>query len=661
MDERLALVPVAGAEDRSWVGLVAQAGIAAFIAWFAPRRAAAAGARSARRLRHRAARADPVDQSLRQTLDLVRTVVDVVEERGRSPGRAGRRAARCARRCCATRARSRSPRPQVYARGRRGARRLGRPARGARRRRRAPRRGRRRRCSRGRPRSGWGAVDQVAVVVGTHPAGARRRRRRRPAPRGRRGSASTRSGGRPGPTGWSCVLGGVDRAAGGGAGARRPLRRRARSSSGPTVPHLFAAGRSARAALSGLVAAPAWPAAPRPVAADDLLPERVLAGDPPARGPLVDRIYRPLAAAGGALLETAARLPRDRRRRSRRRPAPVRPPQHGALPAGRHRRGHRLRPDRPPRGATPCGSPWPWAGSARRPRRRSAPSATSDTRYALEESSKLGAEMFVGVVTRRSRATGRLDTCSRSSALDRAPRPPASSPLARAARRCATARLRCPTVAGLDLVAHGTTSDADTIRDTAVAQPLIVGRRAASPCRRPVRRQPGDARRPRLGVRRRALGRRDHRRRRSPACSPPSRRWCFVRERGRAMADGQRRHPDRHERGARRRPRRGRRGARAARPHRRPTSTAPARSSPPAPSSSSPRWPPTRRPRPGSSRSRSPARSTPTTWLPPSSVLGRLRPSHHAQRPAASRCCPTPTARSVATAREVARPAGRAR
>src|SRR6478609_8529613 len=28
---------------------------------------------------------------------------------------------------------------------------------------------------------------------------------------------------------------------------------------------------------------------------------------------------------------------------------------------------------------------------------------------------------------------------------------------------------------GVDLVAHGTTSDADTIRDTAVAQPLLVG------------------------------------------------------------------------------------------------------------------------------------------------------------------------------------------
>ena len=30
-------------------------------------------------------------------------------------------------------------------------------------------------------------------------------------------------------------------------------------------------------------------------------------------------------------------------------------------------------------------------------------------------------------------------------------------------------------VSGVDLVTHGTTSDADTIRDTAIAQPLIVG------------------------------------------------------------------------------------------------------------------------------------------------------------------------------------------
>jgi DNA-binding PucR family transcriptional regulator len=74
---------------------------------------------------------------------------------------------------------------------------------------------------------------------------------------------------------------------------------------GPTVPHLFAAGRSARAALSGLNAARAWPDAPRPVLADELLPERVLAGDAPARRALIDRVYRPLSSAGGALFETA--------------------------------------------------------------------------------------------------------------------------------------------------------------------------------------------------------------------------------------------------------------------------------------------------------------------------------------------------------------------
>lgn len=74
---------------------------------------------------------------------------------------------------------------------------------------------------------------------------------------------------------------------------------------GPSVPRLFAAGRSARAAMSGLRAAPAWPAAPRPVAADDLLPERALLADTPARHLLVERIHRPLEAAGSSLLETA--------------------------------------------------------------------------------------------------------------------------------------------------------------------------------------------------------------------------------------------------------------------------------------------------------------------------------------------------------------------
>ncbi|WP_432547446.1 PucR family transcriptional regulator [Kineococcus sp. SYSU DK004] len=73
---------------------------------------------------------------------------------------------------------------------------------------------------------------------------------------------------------------------------------------GPTVASLPVAARSARAALAGAVAARGWPEAPRPVLADDLLPERALSGDATARRALVDRAYRPLAAAGGALLET---------------------------------------------------------------------------------------------------------------------------------------------------------------------------------------------------------------------------------------------------------------------------------------------------------------------------------------------------------------------
>jgi DNA-binding PucR family transcriptional regulator len=76
---------------------------------------------------------------------------------------------------------------------------------------------------------------------------------------------------------------------------------------GPVVPHLYAAGRSARAALSGHTAAFAWPAAPRPVRSDDLLAERALLGDLPARAALVSTVYAPLSnSSGGNLLETAA-------------------------------------------------------------------------------------------------------------------------------------------------------------------------------------------------------------------------------------------------------------------------------------------------------------------------------------------------------------------
>ncbi|GAA1467635.1 PucR family transcriptional regulator [Microbacterium thalassium] len=73
---------------------------------------------------------------------------------------------------------------------------------------------------------------------------------------------------------------------------------------GPTVPALVDAGQSARAALAGFAVARSWRNAPRPVEADDLLPERALAGDPLAKHTLVDRIYRPLQAHSADLVAT---------------------------------------------------------------------------------------------------------------------------------------------------------------------------------------------------------------------------------------------------------------------------------------------------------------------------------------------------------------------
>ena len=73
---------------------------------------------------------------------------------------------------------------------------------------------------------------------------------------------------------------------------------------GPPVEHLMDAAASTREALAGYRAAAGWPEAPRPVAAEDLLPERALSGDGHARRALAENIYNPLFAAGGGLLET---------------------------------------------------------------------------------------------------------------------------------------------------------------------------------------------------------------------------------------------------------------------------------------------------------------------------------------------------------------------
>jgi hypothetical protein len=75
---------------------------------------------------------------------------------------------------------------------------------------------------------------------------------------------------------------------------------------GPLVADLVGAAVSARAAIAGLRAAPAWPDAPRPVGASDLLPERALSGDGHARHQLVTDLYTPVAEAGPVLIETLA-------------------------------------------------------------------------------------------------------------------------------------------------------------------------------------------------------------------------------------------------------------------------------------------------------------------------------------------------------------------
>jgi hypothetical protein len=73
---------------------------------------------------------------------------------------------------------------------------------------------------------------------------------------------------------------------------------------GDEVPSLVDAARSAKAALAGFAVAKAWRNAPRPTLADDLLPERALAGDPLARSTLINRIYKPLQAHSTELLAT---------------------------------------------------------------------------------------------------------------------------------------------------------------------------------------------------------------------------------------------------------------------------------------------------------------------------------------------------------------------
>ena len=296
LDDDLPWYRALPAEDRSWVGLVAQAGIRAFITWYGEPGGAARGVGEI------FAAAPPEltrSISLQQTLQLVRVAVDVVEENSdqlAAPGdeRDLREAVlRYSREVAFSAA-------EVYARAA--------ESRGAWDARLealvvdALVRGETDDALRSRVAAlGWSGRGSTLVMVGTSTSplddvrtADLRRATRRAADDALVGIHGDRL---------VVFLGGEGdlRAA---ATTLLPRFGPGPVVIGPLVQGLEDSARSARAALAGLLAAPAWEQAPRPVAADDLLPERVLTGDTTARRTLVDQAYRPLLAGTGALLET---------------------------------------------------------------------------------------------------------------------------------------------------------------------------------------------------------------------------------------------------------------------------------------------------------------------------------------------------------------------
>lgn len=283
------------AEDRSWIGMVAQSGIAAFIAWYEEPTAATYNAADI----FRAAPPELTRSiSLQHTLQLVRVVVEVVEEHAIQLAPAGQQrdlreaVLRYSREVAFSAA-------EVYARAA--------EARGAWDARLEAlvvdslMRGDFDNSLSSRASAlGWSGTGAVTVLVGSAPGpiserstAELRRACRRVAQDALVGIQGDRL---------VIVLGGQNlRSA---AEALLPQLGEGIVVMGPQVAALSDAGRSARAALAGLLAAPAWSEAPRLVEADELLPERLLNGDPLARHTLLTELYRPLHAAGGPLLET---------------------------------------------------------------------------------------------------------------------------------------------------------------------------------------------------------------------------------------------------------------------------------------------------------------------------------------------------------------------
>jgi hypothetical protein len=298
MEERLPWYRAMTAEERSWVGLVAQAGIAAFVAWFrSPDDGPAVTADVFGTAPRELARAI----TLQQTVELVRVTIDVVEEQ--VDDLAEPSAVPLLREAVLRYSREIAfAAADVYAQAA--------EARGAWDARiealivDALLRGEVDESVRSRAAAlGWASTAEVCVVVGSTPDASPDE----VADALHRAARHVRLDAVVGVQGERLVvaLGRVEEPL---AAARALLGHFGPGPVvvGPVAADLTAAVRSAAAALAGARAVAAWPDAPRPVLADDLLAERALAGDEEARARLVADVHAVLVQAGGDLIETVS-------------------------------------------------------------------------------------------------------------------------------------------------------------------------------------------------------------------------------------------------------------------------------------------------------------------------------------------------------------------
>ena len=203
-----------------------------------------------------------------------------------------------------------------------------------------------------------------------------------------------------------------------------------------------------------------------PGCADDLLAERALPATyrPAARS--LDRVLRPLRQLRWQPPRHRDRLPRRRPGPRGDGPHPLRPRQHRALPDGVDRRDHGYDLTDPHDAQTVR-----LALARSCPGPRSAAVPPSPSRHCRNPTDR-GAEIRLGHRQRGPRA-GLWSRARHRLPRPGLPDPRLPRPLARHDRPGEPGR-GLSDVAGIDLVTHGTTSDEETIKDTAVAQPLIV-------------------------------------------------------------------------------------------------------------------------------------------------------------------------------------------